>query len=178
MHRSCSPTQAHTSTGRLCSAGSARHRVPQRLRSYAALRLPRPLRPPLRSPSPTAYPGAEVFSFTVAPAPPPARATPETLLPRLPSRRLSPREKRGPPRCLGHPLRACRGPRPRRVRCAPRPAIGALAVAFRPSETLSTRNAFSFVATYPRPTRSRTYASPIPLPYPAQGSLPVGRAHP
>ena len=27
-----------------------------------------------------------------------------------------PEEKRGYPRCLGHPLRACRGPRPRRVR--------------------------------------------------------------
>ena len=26
-----------------------------------------------------------------------------------------PKEKRGDPRCLGHPLRACRGPRPRRV---------------------------------------------------------------
>ena len=28
------------------------------------------------------------------------------------------------------------------------------------------------------PTRSRTYASPNPLPFPAQGSLPAGRAHP
>ena len=27
-----------------------------------------------------------------------------------------PEEKRGDPRCLGHPLRACRGLRPRRVR--------------------------------------------------------------
>ena len=35
-----------------------------------------------------------------------------------------------------------------------------------------------FVATYPRPTRSRAYASPDPLPVPAQGSLPTGRAHP
>ena len=31
---------------------------------------------------------------------------------------------------------------------------------------------------YPRPTRSRAYASPKPLPSPAQGSLPAGRAHP
>ena len=30
----------------------------------------------------------------------------------------------------------------------------------------------------PRPTRSRAYASPKPLPSPAQGSLPAGRAHP
>ena len=42
-----------------------------------------------------------------------------------------PEEKRGYPRCLGHPLRACRGLRPRRVRTAPRPSLGAVAVAFR-----------------------------------------------
>ena len=100
-------------------------------------------------PSPAAYPGAQGLFFPVAPAPPPARATPETLLPRLPTRRLCPEERQGPPRCLGHPLRACRALRPRRVRCAPRPANGALAVAFRPSETLSTRNAFDFGALLP-----------------------------
>ena len=91
---------------------------------------------------------------------------------------LSPEEKRGYPRCLGHPLRACRGQRPRRVRTAPRPSLGAVAVAFRRSHTLGTRKHFPFVATYPRPTRSRAYASPNPLPSPAQGSLPAGRAHP
>ena len=89
-----------------------------------------------------------------------------------------PEEKRGYPRCLGHPLRACRGLRPRRVRTAPRPSLGAVAVAFRRSHTLGTRKHVSFVATYPRPTRSRAYASPNPLPSPAQGSLPAGRAHP
>ena len=67
-------------------------------------------------PSPAAYPGAEVLFFTAAPVPPQTGATPETFLPRLPISRLSPEEKRGYPRCLGHPLRACRGPRPRRVR--------------------------------------------------------------
>ena len=67
-------------------------------------------------PSPTAYPGAEVLFFTAAPVPPQTGATPETFLPRLPTSRLSPEEKRGDPRCLGHPLRACRGRRPRRVR--------------------------------------------------------------
>ena len=71
-----------------------------------------------------------------------------------------PEEKRGDPRCLGHPLRACRGQRPRRVRTAPRPSLGAVAVAFRRSHTLGTRKHVSFVATYPRPTRSRAYASP------------------
>ena len=96
----------------------------------------------------------------------------------LPISRLSPEEKRGDPRCLGHPLRACRGHRPRRVRTAPRPSLGAVAVAFRRSHTLGTRKHISFVATYPRPTRSRAYASPNPFPSPAQGSLPAGRAHP
>ena len=67
-------------------------------------------------PSPAAYLGAQACSS------PPHRclrrpgATPETFLPRLPISRLSPEEKRGDPRCLGHPLRACRGHRPRRVR--------------------------------------------------------------
>ena len=70
-------------------------------------------------PSPAAYPGAEVLFFTAAPVPPLTGATPETFLPRLPISRLSPEEKRGDPRCLGHPLRACRGHRPRRVRTAP-----------------------------------------------------------
>ena len=67
-------------------------------------------------PSPAAYLGAEVLFFTAAPVPPLTGATPETFLPRLPASRLSPEEKRGDPRCLGHPLRACRGLRPRRVR--------------------------------------------------------------
>ena len=67
-------------------------------------------------PSPAAYPGAEVLFFTAAPVPPLTGATPETFLPRLPISRLSPEEKRGDPRCLGHPLRACRALRPRRVR--------------------------------------------------------------
>ena len=60
----------------------------------------------------------------------------------------------------------------------PRPSRGAVAVAFRRDNTLGTRKHVSFVATYPRPTRSRAYASPNPLPSPAQGSLPAGRAHP
>ena len=60
----------------------------------------------------------------------------------------------------------------------PSPVLGEVAVAFRRVNTLGTRKHVSFVATYPRPTRSRAYASPNPLPSPAQGSLPAGRAHP
>ena len=144
----------------------------------AALRLPRPRRPPLRSSLASGLPRCGGLFFTAAPVPPLTGATPETFLPRLPISRLSPEEIRGDPRCLGHPLRACRGHRPRRVRTAPRPSLGAVAVAFRRSHTLGTRKHIPFVATYPRPTRSRAYASPNPLPSPAQGSLPAGRAHP
>ncbi len=35
-----------------------------------------------------------------------------------------------------------------------------------------------FVATYPRPTRSRAYASPAPLPKPSPGSLPARAGSP
>ena len=100
-------------------------------------------------PSPAAYPGAEVLFFTAAPVPPQTGATPETFLPRLPTSRLSPEEKRGDPRCLSHPLRACRGQRPRRVRTAPRPSRGAVAVAFRRPNTLGTRKHIPFVAAWP-----------------------------
>ena len=95
-------------------------------------------------PSPAAYPGAEVLFFTAAPVPPLTGATPETFLPRLPISRLSPEEKRGDPRCLGHPLRACRGHRPRRVRTAPRPSLGAVAVAFRRAQYLGHPETYFF----------------------------------
>jgi hypothetical protein len=49
------PSEGHTNTGRLCSAGSRNAPVPQRPRSYAALRLPAPRRPPLRFPLRVAY---------------------------------------------------------------------------------------------------------------------------
>ncbi len=51
-----------------------------------------------------------------------------------------------PPRCLGRPLSACRGPRPRRVRIAPRPSHGAVAVAFRDYDPLGTRHILRFEA--------------------------------
>ena len=95
-------------------------------------------------PSQTAYPGAKVLFFTAAPVPPLTDATPETFLPRLPTSRLSPEEKRGSPRCLGHPVHACRGQPPRRMRPAPRPSLGAVAVAFELCETLGTRHLCQF----------------------------------
>ena len=79
---------------RLCSAGSARHCVPRRHRSYAALRLPRSLRPPLRSSLASGLPrcgGLVLHRRTGAPRQP--VQTPETFLPRLPASRLSTRGK-------------------------------------------------------------------------------------
>ena len=85
-------------------------------------------------------------------------------------------ENQGPPRLPGRPLPTCRGHPPRRVRCLL--ALFA-ATALLPSETLTswaTRNDGLFGAVVPRPARSRTYASPVPLPTQAQGSLPACRA--
>ena len=130
-------------------------------------------------PSPTAYPGAEVLFFTAAPVPPLTGATPETFLPPAPHK---PALSRGETRGSQVP-----GPSSSCVPCsttppgatAPRPSLGAVAVAFRLSNTLGTlESRFLSWLHGSRPTRSRTYASPNPLPFPAQGSLPAGRAHP
>jgi hypothetical protein len=51
-------------------------------------------------------------------------------------------------------------------------------IAFTPNRTLGIRNGIAFEAKYPRPTRSRAYASPIPLPRPSQGSLPARAGSP
>jgi len=48
----------------------------------------------------------------------------------------------------------------------------------RKTERSTSRDDIVFEATYPRPTRSRTYASPISLPRPSQGSLPARAGSP
>ena len=129
-------------------------------------------------PSPAAYLGAEVLFFTAAPVPPANRCNAgdiSTPAPRKPA--LYPRKNEGIPgawailfvRAVVYDPAGCDHPSP---------VLGEVAVAFRRVNTLGTRKHVSFVATYPRPTRSRAYASPNPLPSPAQGSLPAGRAHP
>ncbi len=56
---------------------------------------------------------------------------------------------------------------------------GENAIAFRKFRPLGLRNVIAFEATYPRPTCSRAYASPISLPRPSPGSLRLGRvSHP
>jgi hypothetical protein len=51
-------------------------------------------------------------------------------------------------------------------------------IAFTQNRTLGIRNGITFEAKYPRPTRSRAYASPIPLPKPSPGSLPARAGSP
>ena len=55
---------------------------------------------------------------------------------------------------------------------------GEAVIAFTQNRTLGIRNGIAFEAKYPRPTRSRAYASPIPLPRPSQGSLPARAGSP
>ncbi len=55
---------------------------------------------------------------------------------------------------------------------------GEAVLAFTQNRTLGIRNGIAFEAKYPRPTRLRAYASPIPLPRPSQGSLPARAGSP
>ncbi len=55
---------------------------------------------------------------------------------------------------------------------------GETAIAFGENRTLGIRKVIVFEAMYSRPTRSRTYASPISLPRPSQGSLPARAGSP
>ena len=55
---------------------------------------------------------------------------------------------------------------------------GEVPIAFTENRTLGIRNGIVFEATYPRPTRSRAYASPASLPRPSPGSLPARAGSP
>jgi len=115
------PPEGHIDTGRLCSAGSRRDPVPRRPRSYAALRLPASVGHGSGSPCqwPTSMQALVLCRRHVRS--PTCRAS-ET------GHRLSARpgwveERRGPPRCLGRPLRTCHGRTPRRRHPPPRPDV-------------------------------------------------------
>src|SRR4029450_7775770 len=103
MHRTWVPPEAHRHSGRLCSAGSGRHPVPRRRRSYAALRLPRPHRPPLRSSLVGGLPrrGCLVLCLeTPGAAPPrghPLHAARRSLVTGSPRPRVHPRRNEGLP---------------------------------------------------------------------------------
>ena len=87
--------------------------------------------------------------------------------------------RRGPPRCLGRPLRACPSRTPRRRRASPCPHArrgrGCLQGKQHPGPPgrLSVSGPQS-----PWPTRSYASASPTPLPRPSQGLLPARAGSP
>jgi hypothetical protein len=95
-----------------------------------------------------------------------------------------PEERQGPPGLLGRPLRTCRGVTPRRTRLLLAPTSHSRRSTERPpspsrkTERSASGDDIVFEATYPRPTRSRTYASPISLPRPSPGSLPARAGSP
>jgi len=168
------PPEVHTNTGRRCSTGSGRHPVPRRPRSYAALRLPH-LRRPWRWFPPTSM--QRLVLEPAAPAPayaqrvgdgsPVLRKTGvcrgEVSTSRVTG--LSSFERAVVQHPAGHtPLLAptSRGE-----------VHGETVAAFTQFRTLGIRNDIDFVATLPRPTRLRTYASPTALPRPSQGALPA-----
>ena len=116
--------------------------------------------------------------FTATPVPTPTRATSETLLPRLPVRRLSSQGETRVSQVPG-PSSSCvpwsktppgaTAPRPLSVRS---PSSSGVAIPWTPGNLL-----ISWLF-HPRPTRSCAYASPNPLPSPAQGSLPARAGSP
>ena len=135
------PSEVHTNTGRLCSAGSGCHPVPRRPRSSAALRLPRPLGPWLRFPWPVAALDADACSLPRGPTTrvPAYGSCVGDGSPALRKTGFFFEERRGPPRFLGRPLRACHGRPPRRIRASPRPPDGEAVIAFRSFSTLGIR---------------------------------------
>ena len=158
--------------------GPACHSVPRRQRSYAALRLPRPLRPPLRSPLANDLPrcaGLVLRRYTGAHANPCNVGDSSTPAPRQPA--LSQGETRVSQ--VPGPSSSCvpwsstppgaTAPRPLSVRS---PSSSGKLKPWTPGNL-----SISWLHN-PRPTRSRTYASPSRLPFPAQGSLPARAGSP
>ena len=70
------------------------------------------------------------------------------------------------------------GHKPLLAQTSRREVHGETVVAFTHFRTLGIRNGIDFGATLPRPTRSRTYASPTALPRPSPGSLPARAGSP
>jgi hypothetical protein len=128
------------------------------------------------------------------PARAPANAPALEMGHRLSVKPETPEERQGPPGLLGRPLRACCGAL---AACRLLPHFGhdlpsplplfekihaEVAFAFAQYRTLGIRNDMAFETKYPRPTRSRAYTSPAPLPdtvarlSTGSGGLTPGRA--
>ncbi len=162
--------------------GPSRQQVPRRPRSYAALRLPRFLRPWLWFPSPPAYLDAGACSEPAAPAPAYAQRVGDGS-PVLRTTGVCRGEARTS-RVTGlssfgravvqHPA----GHEPLLAPTSRGEVHGVTVVAFTQFRTLGIRNGIVFEATLPRPTRSCAYASPTALPRPSPGSLPARAGSP
>jgi len=129
-HWAWCPPAGHLDPGRLGSAGARWAPVPQRPRSSATLRLPASGGRGAGSPGrrPTSLRALVLCRVGRRHGrSPPWRAS-ETGH-RLSARPGGVEARRGPPRCLGRPLRTCHGRTPRRRRAAPRPRHGETVVA-------------------------------------------------
>jgi hypothetical protein len=156
-----------------------------RLPSGAWPRLPRLLRPRLRFPSPKAYPGTDTCfaERTQRPTRAPVNAPVSEMIYRLSVAPDYPWKDKDLPgyrailfvrAVMQHPA----GLDP----SLPLPLFerinGEAVIAFAKNRTLGIRNDVVFGATYPRPTRSRAYASPASLPGPSPSSLPARAGSP
>ena len=82
--------------------------------------------------------------------------------------------RRGPPRCLGRPLRVCPARPPRRRRPSPRPPDGEIVIALPVIPHPCYPGRLEVAGPHgPWPTRSRADASLAPLLRPSPGSLPA-----
>ena len=179
MRRSCFPNSSSHQHG---PPLLGRVRLP--LRSPTSALLCSPPTPSLPSAAAPVFPRQRPTSVRRACSSPPHRCPRKPVqrrrlfYPGSPSAGSLPKEKRGYPRCLGHPLRACRGLRPPPGATAPRPLSVRLPSSSGELKPWTPGKLPISWLHNPRPTRSRTYASPNPLPSPAQGSLPARAGSP
>jgi hypothetical protein len=182
-HWAWCPPEVHTNPGRLCSAGSERHPVPRRPRSYAALRLPAPISHGSASPCPWL---TSMQALVLCPSSGRRHVRPQTCRASETGHRCSAtpgwvEERRGPPRLRDRPLPMCHGRTPRRRHPPPRPddtyAQGCCGLQGnqdpRPPGRLSVSGPPA-----PWPTCSHAYASPTSLLESSPGLLPAQAGSP
>jgi hypothetical protein len=173
------PPDVHIHTGRLCSVGAGRHPVPQRPRAYAALRLPAPVGPGSGAPC-RGLPRYGCFFCAIGPT---------TRAPANVSCVEDPRT--GSPSNRAMARRGAGRPGAWAVLCVraivAHPAGDASLLAHLTQRALwpSSHPALSAAgkargggAAYPWPTRSRTYAAPVPCLRPSPGALPARAGSP
>ena len=146
--------------------------VPRRLRSYWALRLPALLRALASVPLARAYLHRLRFFFAGGRVRMLTRlrrdGSPAPVVPVV----LGEGEA-GPPSCLVYPLGHVPWSNTPPDAPHPRPFLRTVRCCLPGCRTLGLRNVDIFGAVFPRPTSSRTYASPPRLPASSQGSLPT-----